>query len=77
MSIYRYRRSAPEQTPKIEVPKLTDEQLTILSALLVINASEGYLEAERWLCDFEINNGLEVGSLSGFLDFFCPDTFVN
>lgn len=70
MCVYRQRRMAEAETPKIETPKLTDEQILILSALFVLNATEGYVAAIRWLSDFESENGLSQGELDGFLDIF-------
>lgn len=68
--MFHRKRCAPFEAPKIEVPKLDETQIMVLSALFVLNATEGFLEAERWLADFESQNLLEPGALRGFLDFF-------
>lgn len=62
------KRCAPFEAPKIEVPKLTEDQLFLLEALVIIRANQGDIEAKRWLSDFESENLLEQDALRGFLD---------
>lgn len=70
------RRRYPQLEPiKIKVPKLSEEQIIVLSALFVLNATQGFSEAERWLLDFEMENLLEPGALRGFLDFFDAESY--
>lgn len=62
------KRCAPFETPTIEVPKLDENQLFILSALSIVRATQGDLEAVRWLSEFESENLLAPDALRGFLD---------
>lgn len=65
--LYR-KRCAPFVAPKIEVPKLDENQLFLLSALAILRATQGDEEAEKFLQDFESENLLERGALRGFLE---------
>lgn len=64
---YKKQRAA-FVAPKIEVPKLDENQLFILEALSIIRATQGDVEALRWLSDFESENLLAQDTLRGFLD---------
>lgn len=56
------------EPPKIEVPKLDENQLFLVSALSIIRATEDDVAAKRWLAAYESENLLPVGSLDGFLE---------
>lgn len=64
----QWKRCRPFKAPKIEIPKLDENQLFLLSALSIIRATQGDDEAEKFLQDFETENLLERGELRGFLD---------
>lgn len=64
----RRKRCLDFKAPKIEIPKLDENQLFLLSALSIIRATRGDDEAEKFLQDFETENLLERGELRGFLE---------
>lgn len=66
--LYRKPFKPDIEAPKIEVPKLDETQLFLISALSIIRATQSDLEAARWLHEFELENLLPANSLSGFLE---------